>query len=88
LKSGRIVPGARIAGRPERRKGDIRISLCEIEDCITKKEKKISETEVDDKGNFKLIFSSNEIKKIIPVIKTKEINFLKFEIYNNENNAK
>ena len=41
------------------------ISLFEIEDCITKKEKKISETEVDDKGNFKLIFSSNQIKKII-----------------------
>ena len=41
------------------------ISLFEIEDCITKKEKKISETEVDAKGNFKLIFSSNEIKKII-----------------------
>jgi hypothetical protein len=41
------------------------ISLFEIEDYITKKEKKISETEVDAKGNFKLIFSSNEIKKII-----------------------
>lgn len=41
------------------------ISLFEIEDCITKTEKQISEVEVDDKGNFKLIFSSNEIKKII-----------------------
>ena len=41
------------------------ISLFEIEDYITKTEKKISETEVDDKGNFRLIFSSNDIKKII-----------------------
>ena len=41
------------------------ISLYEIEDYITKTEKKISETEVDDKGNFRLIFSSNDIKKII-----------------------
>jgi hypothetical protein len=41
------------------------ISVFEIEDCITKKERKISETEVDDKGNFRLIFSSNDIKKII-----------------------
>ena len=41
------------------------ISLFEIEDYITKTEKKISETEVDDKGNFRLIFSSNDIRKII-----------------------
>jgi len=41
------------------------ISLFEIEDYITKKEIKISETKVDDKGNFRLIFSSNSIKKII-----------------------
>jgi hypothetical protein len=41
------------------------ISVFEIEDCITKKERKISETEVDDKGNFRLIFSSDDIKKII-----------------------
>ena len=41
------------------------ISVFEIEDYVTKKEKKISETEVDDKGNFRLIFSSNDIKKII-----------------------
>ena len=41
------------------------VSLFEIEDYITKKEIKISETKVDDKGNFRLIFSSNSIKKII-----------------------
>ena len=41
------------------------ISLFEIEDYITKTEKKISETEVDEKGNFRLNFSSNSIKKII-----------------------
>jgi hypothetical protein len=41
------------------------ISLFEIEDYITKTEKKISETEVDEKGNFRLNFSSNGIKKII-----------------------
>ena len=41
------------------------VSLFEIEDYITKKEIKISETNVDDKGNFRLIFSSNSIKKII-----------------------
>ena len=41
------------------------ISVFEIEDCITKTEKKISETEVDEKGNFRLNFSSKGIKKII-----------------------
>ena len=41
------------------------ISLFEIEDYITKTEKKISETEVDEKGNFRLNFSSTDIKKII-----------------------
>ena len=41
------------------------VSLFEIEDYIKKKEIKISETKVDDKGNFRLIFSSNSIKKII-----------------------
>ena len=41
------------------------IEVFEIEDYITKTEKKIVEAKVDEKGRFRLIFSCKEIKKII-----------------------
>ena len=41
------------------------IAVFEIEDYITESEKKIVETKVDEKGEFRLIFPCNEIKKVI-----------------------